>query len=139
MGELVEQGARALAVQIARKEISAEELMRASLERISQVNGTVNAIVSLREGEACLAEARAADAMEPKGPLHGLPVAIKDLANAKGLLTSMGSPIFANNIAQTDDVMVARMKAAGAIVIGKTNTPEFGVGSQTFNAVLSGK
>ena len=135
MGELVEQGARALAAQITRKEISAEELMRASLERISQVNGTVNAIVSLRESEACLAEARAADAMEPKGPLHGLPVAIKDLANAKGLLTSMGSPIFANNIAQTDDVMVARMKAAGAIVIGKTNTPEFGLGSHTFNPV----
>ncbi|MGH1576914.1 amidase [Planktotalea sp.] len=135
MGDLVEQGAVALAAKIANKEISAEDLMRASLDRIEQVNGTVNAVVSLRERDACLADARAADAIAPKGPLHGLPVAIKDLANAEGLLTSLGSPIFADNIAQSDDLMVKRMKDAGAIVIGKTNTPEFGLGSHTFNPV----
>lgn len=135
MSDLTYESAVALAAKIAAKELSAETLMRASLDRISEVNGTVNAIVSLRDEEACMAEARAADQSAPKGPLHGLPVAIKDLANAKGLLTSMGSPIFEGNIAATDDLFVARMKAAGAIVIGKTNTPEFGLGSHTFNPV----
>ena len=65
----------------------------------------------------------------------GNPIAIKDLANAAGFETSMGSPIFKNNLVQTDDIMVARMRAAGAIIIGKTNTPEFGLGSHTFNPV----
>ncbi len=135
MTELVEQSACALAAQIANKDISAEDLMRASLDRINAVNGTVNAVVSLRDEADCIADARAADAGPAKGPLHGLPVAIKDLANVEGMLTSMGSPIFANNIAPKDDLMVARMKDAGAIIIGKTNTPEFGLGSHTFNPV----
>lgn len=135
MNELVDQDATVLAAKIASKDIRAEELMRASLARIADVNGSVNAVVSLRDADDCLADARAADTGPSKGPLHGLPVAIKDLANSEGLLTSMGSPIFANNIAQKDDLMVARMKAAGAIVIGKTNTPEFGLGSHTFNPV----
>ncbi|MGB7318045.1 MAG: amidase [Planktotalea sp.] len=135
MSDMLNRSAVALAAGIAHKELSAEELMRASLERIAEVNGTVNAVVSLRDAEDCINDARAADNETPKGPLHGLPVAIKDLANVEGLLTSMGSPIFANNIAQKDDLMVARMKAAGAIVIGKTNTPEFGLGSHTFNPV----
>ncbi len=135
MTDQLYQSATELAARIARKELSAVELMQASLDRIDAVNGAVNAVVSLRDRDACLADAKATDQSVPNGPLHGLPVAIKDLANVEGMLTSMGSPIFANNIAQKDDLMVARMKAAGAIVIGKTNTPEFGLGSHTFNPV----
>lgn len=135
MNDIRDAGATALAAMIASGDISATEVMQASLARIAEVNGTVNAVVSMRDPEACLADARAADSAEVKGPLHGLPIAIKDLANAKGLHTSMGSPIFAGTVAAHDDLMVARIKAAGAIVIGKTNTPEFGLGSHTMNPV----
>ncbi|WP_281359581.1 amidase [Roseobacter ponti] len=124
-----------LSAAIARREMSAEEVMRATLCRVAEVNGAVNAIVSLREEGALLAEARAADAGAPKGWLHGIPLAIKDLVNVAGLPTSKGSPLFAGEIAQTNDLIVERMRAAGAIVIGKTNTPEFGLGSHTFNPV----
>ena len=115
--------------------LSAVELMHATLDRIAATNGTVNAIVSLRDGDALLAEARAADESERKGWLHGIPIAIKDLANAEGLPTSMGSPLFAGTIAPKDDLLVSRLRAAGALIIGKTNTPEFGLGSHTFNPV----
>ncbi len=135
MAALLYETATELATRIASKDLSAVELMQASLDRIDAVNETVNAVVSLKDREDCIADAKHADSIAPKGPLHGLPVAIKDLANSEGLLTSMGSPIFADNIAQKDDLFVARMKAAGAIVIGKTNTPEFGLGSHTFNSV----
>lgn len=135
MSELADKSAVQLAAGLAAKEFSAEEVMRASLARIEAVNGTVNAVVALRDTSALLQEARAVDSAPKGGPLEGLPVAIKDLANSKGLPTTMGSPIFKDNIAAKDDVMVARMKAAGAIVIGKTNTPEFGLGSHTFNPV----
>ena len=135
MTDLLYETAAELAARIASKDLSSVELMQASLDRIDAVNETVNAVVSLRDREDCIADAKHADSIAPKGPLHGLPVAIKDLANSEGLLTSMGSPIFAENIAQKDDLFVARMKAAGAIVIGKTNTPEFGLGSHTFNSV----
>jgi amidase len=125
-----------LSRRIAAGELSATELMEATLARIGAVNGTVNAIVSLRDPDVLLLEAAAADRRPQKpGWLHGIPVAIKDLANAKGLPTSQGSPIYAGSIADADDVMVARLRAAGAIVIGKTNTPEFGLGSHTFNPV----
>ena len=125
----------ALASAIARREISAERLMQTTLDRIAVVNGAVNAIVSLRAAEDLLAEAAEADRRDPTGPLHGLPLAIKDLADAKGLPTSQGSPVFAGQIAQEDSPHVARLRAAGAIVIGKTNTPEFGLGGQTYNPV----
>lgn len=114
---------------------SAETLMRETLARIAEVNPKVNAIVSLRDEAECIAEARAADADAPKGPLHGLPIAIKDLADAAGLPTSQGSPSFAGQVAQVDSLHVARLRAAGAIIIGKTNTPEFGLGSHTYNPV----
>lgn len=116
-------------------DLSAAELMEATLARIEAVNPAVNAIVSLRDGERLMEEARAADNAPRSGWLHGMPIAIKDLANAAGLPTSMGSPLFAGQVAETDDTMVARLKAAGAIIIGKTNTPEFGLGSHTFNPV----
>jgi len=109
--------------------------MEATLARIEAVNRQVNAIVSLRSAETLMAEARAADAAPRSGWLHGIPMAIKDLADAKGLPTSMGSPLFAGIVAQKDSVVVGRLRAAGAIIIGKTNTPEFGLGSHTFNPV----
>lgn len=115
--------------------ISAAELMQATLARIDIVNPDVNAVVSLRDGDVLMAEAHAADAAPRTGWLHGIPMAIKDLANAEGLPTSMGSPLFAGKIAGKDDLMVARLRDAGALIIGKTNTPEFGLGSHTFNPV----
>ncbi|MDQ2089117.1 amidase [Marimonas arenosa] len=135
MGDFLDKDALEQAAALEKGEISAEELMRLTLDRIEAVNGDVNAIVSLRDPDDLLAEARAADNTRRKGWMHGLPQAIKDLANAKGLPTSKGSPIFAGQVAEADDIMVARMRAAGAIIIGKTNTPEFGLGSHTFNPV----
>jgi amidase len=120
---------------IAEGQLSAAELMEATLAQITKTNPQVNAIVSLREADELMSEARAADNSERKGWLHGIPLAVKDLANAKGLPTSMGNPMFANMIAPEDDLVVARMRQAGAIIIGKTNTPEWGLGSHTFNPV----
>ncbi|MEY8838949.1 amidase, partial [Cribrihabitans sp. XS_ASV171] len=124
-----------LAADLREGRVRAEAVMRATLERIGAVNPQVNAIVSLRDAGVLMEEARAADAAGPRGALHGMPVAIKDLANAAGLPTTQGSPLFRDAVAARDDIMVARMRAAGAIVIGKTNTPEFGLGSHTFNPV----
>jgi len=109
--------------------------MQATLARIAEVNPRLNAVVSLQDEGVLLAEAKAADNRTPEGPLHGLPIAIKDLADAKGLPTSHGSPAFAEQVAARDSLHVARLRAAGAIVIGKTNTPEFGLGSHTYNPV----
>lgn len=136
MAELLDYSALDLSKLLASSRISAEDLMRATLARIDAVNGDLNAIVSLRDRETLVAEAREAGRVPRKGWLHGMPIAIKDLANAVGFPTSKGSPIFAGQVADKDDLMVARLRAAGAIVIGKTNTPEFGLGSHTFNPVF---
>jgi len=127
--------ARAQSSALENGELSALELMDATLARIEAVNPTVNAIVSLRDGDRLRDEARAMDNAPRSGWLHGMPIAIKDLANAAGLPTSMGSKLFAGQEAESDDLMVARLRRAGAIIIGKTNTPEFGLGSHTFNSV----
>ena len=139
--------ARAQSAALENGDLSALELMDATLARIEAVNPIVNALVSLRDGDVLRAEARAVDnaravdkahavnKVRAGGWLRGIPVAIKDLANAAGLPTSMGSPLFAGQVAQADDLMVARLRAAGAIIIGKTNTPEFGLGSHTINPV----
>jgi len=118
------------------RRVGAAEVMQATLEQIAKRNDKLNAIVSLRDTDVLMTEARAADASPRNGWLHGIPIAIKDLADAKGLPTSRGSPLFAEQIATRDDLHVARLRAAGAIVIGKTNTPEFGLGSHTFNPVF---
>ena len=136
MHEILARDALDQAAALQASEIGAEELMRATLAQIERLNAQANAIVSLRDAEALLAEARAADAAPRKGWMHGLPVAIKDMADVAGLPTSKGSPVLAGQVAERDSLHVARMKAAGAIVIGKTNTPEFGLGSNTFNAVF---
>ena len=98
----------------------------------------MNAIVSMRQENDILDEAFNKEKLpiEQQGELHGEIIAIKDLANAKGFRTTQGSPIFANEIAKNDDIIVARMRKAGAIIIGKTNTPELGLGSNTFNPVF---
>ena len=132
-----------LAVDLARmirsRELSATELLDAMLARIEAVNPSVNAIVTLAAGQA-RATAADLDARAARGsfsgPLHGRPIAIKDLAETAGIRTTYGSPIFASHIPTFDAPHVALLKAAGAVVIGKTNTPEFGAGSQTFNQVF---
>jgi len=134
--ELCALDATSLSALIGQGAVAPSEVMAATLGRIAAVNPVVNAVVSLRDGEALMAEARAADSAPRKGWLHGIPIAIKDLADAAGLPTTQGSPLFAGAVAARDDLMVARLKAAGAIVIGKTNVPEFGLGSHTFNPVF---
>jgi len=136
MDELLELDATSLAALIGQGAVSPSELMAATLARIAAVNPAVNAIVSLRDGDMLMAEARAAERSARKGWLHGIPLAVKDLADVRGLPTSQGSPLFAGAIARADDVVVARLRAAGAIIIGKTNVPEFGLGSHTFNPVF---
>lgn len=111
------------------------EIMSATLARIAQVNPAINAIVSLRDPDELMAEARALDNTPVSGLLHGIPIAIKDLMPTKGIRTTFGSPLFADYVPVEDGLMVQRIKAAGAIVIGKTNTPEWGHGSHTFNPV----
>jgi amidase len=121
-------------------EISSVELVTACLDRIQAINPTYNAVVSLRPREDILAEARGADAARAAGgdlgTLHGLPIAIKDLAATAGLRTTSGSPLFADHVPAEDDLHVARIRAAGAIIIGKTNVPEYGLGSHTYNPVF---
>ncbi|MCA3935071.1 amidase family protein, partial [Burkholderia sp.] len=136
---IVRLSAGELATAIRSKAVSCVETMRAYLDHVERVNGAVNAIVALRDRDALLAEAAEKDAElargEYRGWMHGMPQAPKDLAMTKGLRTTYGSPIFRENVPQADSVGVARMRAAGAIFIGKTNTPEFGLGSHTFNEV----
>ena len=137
--EIVFAPARDLVHWLVERKLSAEELMTRYLDRIEAVNPTVNAIVTLLP-EVALEGARAADAAlargEPPGPLHGLPIACKDLTLTRGIRTTFGSPIYRDFVPDEDELYVERLKAAGAIIIGKTNTPEFGAGSQTFNAVF---
>jgi len=137
--EICDLTARELAAAIGAREVSAVEVVEAHLRRIERVNPAVNAIVTLTP-EAALADARAADASlaagRTLGPLHGLPVAHKDLFETAGVRTTYGSPIFHDHVPEHDALIVERLKAAGAITVGKTNTPEFGAGSQTFNPVF---
>lgn len=122
------------------KQVSCQEVMLSTLDRIAQLNPQSNAIVSLQEPELLLAQARERDAQlargESMGWMHGMPQAIKDLAHAQGLRTTLGSPLMKDFVASEDGLMASRMKASGAIVIGKTNSPEFGLGSHTFNEVF---
>jgi amidase len=131
------------AIEMARliraKKLSAREALAAHLKQIERVNPKVNAIVTLVAEMAEKAAAHA-DEMQARGetlgPLHGLPVAHKDLLETRGIRTTFGSPLFKDYVPAEDDLVVDRMRRAGAITIGKTNTPEFGAGSQTFNRVF---
>lgn len=128
-----------LARHIRAKELSATEVMEAHLTQIERVNPQVNAIVTFHPEQA-LEQARAADEAlshgEDVGPLHGLPVAHKDLTPTKGIRTTFGSQALQDFVPEEDALIVERLKKAGAITIGKTNTPEFGAGSQTYNEVF---
>lgn len=121
------------------KELSARELLQVLLDRIERINPRINAIVTLNADRA-MAEAATADTAAARGrfqgPLHGLPIAVKDLAETAGMRTTYGSPLFAEHVPQHDAAHVTALRQAGAIIIGKTNTPEFGAGSQTFNPVF---
>jgi amidase len=131
--------ARELAAQMARGEMSARDVMAAHLDQIGRLNPQLNAIVAKLPDEACMALAAEADerqaAGEDLGPLHGLPIAFKDLQDARGFVTARGSRIFRNVVSATDAVSVERLRKAGALAIGKTNVPEFGLGSHTYNEV----
>ncbi len=140
MTALTDHDASTLGPLLASREISCRELMRATLDRIHQLNPTYNAIVNLAPDEALLAQADEADkalrAGESRGWLHGIPVAIKDAADAAGFPTTKGSELLARQMPVRDSIMTSRMRAAGCVVIGKTNTPEMGLGSHTFNSLF---
>ena len=131
--------ARDLAASIRDRRLSSREVMTAFLSQIATLNPELNAIVGKLDDEACLKLADEADrklaAGDRIGPLHGLPTAFKDLESAAGLPFTKGSPIYKNQIATEDTVLVERIRGAGAIPIGKTNVPEFGMGSHTYNSV----
>ncbi|HVV92662.1 MAG TPA: amidase [Hyphomicrobiales bacterium] len=133
-------GAAALAAAIRERRVSCAAVMDAYLDRIDRLNPRVNAIVSLRKPDALRAEARACDEALASGagpgPLHGLPLAVKDLEPTAAIPTTFGSPLFRDFVPDQDSIQVTRLKRAGAIIVGKTNTPEFGLGSQTYNRVF---
>jgi amidase len=133
------ESATSLADLMRKKKLSARELLDAHLKQIDRVNPKVNAIVTLVADQA-LAKAKLCDEAAAHGrflgPLHGLPVAHKDLQDTKGIRTTYGSPIFKDYVPTADTLLVHRIREAGAVTLGKTNTPEFGAGSQTFNPVF---
>jgi ureidomalonase len=137
--DLVERDAREISALVERREVSCVEVVAAHLDRIERCNPAVNAVIALRDRDAVLAEAAQRDAQlargERAGWLHGLPVAVKDLAEVAGLPWTGGSPVYRDRVGAVDELFVRRMKQAGAIVVGKTNTPELGFGSQTYNPV----
>ena len=135
MSDLTELGASALSDCLAAGTLSATEVMAAFLDRIEADNPALNAIVALRPRRELMAEAKAADHARQKGWLHGLPLAVKDLEATAGIVTTWGSPLYAGFVPEADGILAGRLRAAGAILIGKTNAPEFGLGSHTFNEV----
>lgn len=138
--DITQYGALDLSRAIHTKQVSCLEVMRATLAQVDRLNPQSNAVVSRVAPEVLLQQAQERDAQlargESMGWMHGMPQAIKDLSNVAGLRTSLGSTLMKDFVAPEDGLMAQRMKAAGAIVIGKTNTPEFGLGSHTFNEVF---
>ena len=138
--DITQYGAQELSRAIHTKQVSCREVMLATLAQVERLNPHSNAIVSLVDSDTLLAQADARDAQlargESMGWMHGMPQAIKDLAHVQGLRTTLGSPLMRDLVASEDGLMASRIKASGAIVIGKTNTPEFGLGSHTFNEVF---
>src|SRR3990170_245187 len=127
--------ARQLARLIHARKLSVTEIMRAFIAQIERVNPRVNAIVTFLPEQA-LKEAKALDRRKgKKPPLAGLPIAYKDLVATKGIRTTLGSLVYKDNVPKEDALLVERLKAAGAITLGKTNTPELRAGSNTFNKV----
>jgi Asp-tRNAAsn/Glu-tRNAGln amidotransferase A subunit and related amidases len=137
--DLCDLSAIELAARLKKHDVSARDVMAAHLARIERVNPKVNAVVTLVAERAMEDAARADEALARGGtigPLHGLPVAHKDLVDTAGIRTTRGSPFYRDNVPTRDALIVSRIRSAGAITLGKTNTPEFGAGSQTFNTVF---
>lgn len=121
------------------RDVSAREVVQAHLDQIERVNPVINAVVTLTAESALERAGHLDTAMVhsgPVGPLHGIPVAHKDLVDTKGVRTTYGSPLYSDHVPQVDSAVVERMAGAGAVSLGKTNTPEFGAGSQTFNQLF---
>lgn len=139
-GDITDMSASRLSLAIKQREVSCVEVMQAYLGRIHRYNPVYNAIVSMVDDDVLLDQARMADQAlaggEYRGWMHGMPHAIKDGSNVQGMPTSEGSPIFAGTVATQDDFHVARIRGQGPIFIGKTNLPEFGMGSQSYNPVF---
>src|SRR5215831_15970810 len=137
--DIVMMDGTALSRAIHAKQLSCVEAMTSYLAHIERLNGRVNALVALQDTDQLLKQAKERDAQlargEYMGPLHGIPHAVKDLQAVKDIRTTQGSPIFKDFVPATDTLMVERLRNAGAIIIGKTNTPEFGLGSHTYNPV----
>lgn len=139
MANLLELTLTELSQGIADRRLSPVELMQAVFDRIDRINETINAVVAMVDRDELLAQARAAEARAAKAaarPFEGIPLGVKDLEDAEGLVTSQGSVPFKDNVAKRDSTQVARLKAAGAIVIGKTNAPEFGSTAYTKNLLF---
>jgi amidase len=138
--EICDLPARRLAALIKTGQLSSREVMTAFLKQIDDLNPRFNAIISRVPHAALLAQADAADQAiarkETVGALHGLPMAVKDTTDTAGIVTTYGSPIYRNHVPAADGLMVSRLRKAGAIFIGKTNVPEFGLGSHTFNPIF---
>ncbi len=138
--DITDLSASQLSAAIRERQISCVEVMRAYLQRIDRYNPVYNAIVNLAAEDSLLNQARRADGALDRGEywgwMHGMPHAVKDLSNVEGMVTTSGSRIYAGRIASGDSPLVAAMRRQGAIFIGKTNTPEFGLGSQTYNEVF---
>ncbi|HEV7625730.1 MAG TPA: amidase [Streptomyces sp.] len=139
MPEIVSWDAMKLSSAIASRQVSCVEVMEAYLEHIEGINPLVNAIVGLQDPQISLRQARERDRQlqsgEHLGWMHGFPHAVKDLAEAEGLPWTAGSPLYRDRVGDQDELFVRRIRNAGAVVIGKTNTPEFGLGSHTYNQV----
>ena len=133
---LMDESASELSRRIASRKTSPSEVMAAYLQRLPERNPAINAIVSPRDPDELMAQARALDDQPPAGWLHGLPMAVKDLVAVRGLRTTYGSPLYRDHVPDTDDLVAARLRAAGAVFTGKTNTPEWGHGSHSFNPVF---
>ena len=137
---VTELSAYELSQAIHGKQVSCREVMHAFLQRIESLNPRFNALVSLQDPATLVAQADACDADlahgHSRGWLHGFPIALKDLVDVAGIPTTCGSPLLRHNIPQEDALLTQRLRGAGGIVIGKTNTPEWGLGSHTFNEVF---
>ncbi|MCU0904777.1 MAG: amidase [Tabrizicola sp.] len=133
---MLEWSATELSAAIHARKVSPSEVMAAWLAQVAAVNPSVNAVVSLRDPDALMAEARALDDQAPTGWPHGIPFAVKDLVATKGLRTTWGSPLFADHVPVKDDLVAARLRASGAVIAAKTNVPEWGQGSHSFNPIF---
>lgn len=139
-GEIIDMYAWELSEAISEGRVSCAEVMETYLDHIEKANPAVNAIVSLQERGGLMEQARAKDTElasgKTSGWMQGFPQSIKDMEETKGILTTYGSPIFKNFVPLADSILVSRMKGAGSIIVGKTNTPEWGFGSHTYNQVF---